>query len=130
MYKKISSIIGITLILASSFSNIARAEFNEHFYKLNDIIYYDAGEECLTGGNSSGGMADVNLEGNDNAEKIWNFLKSKGLTDEQVAGIMGSLWGESNHFNPDLNEEGNGIVSKEVIDLEGYVEDLQRNYRF
>lgn len=26
--------------------------------------------------------------------------------------------------------EGNGIVSKEVIDLEGYVEDLQRNYRF
>ena len=109
MYKKISSIIGITLILASSFSNIARAEFNEHFYKLNDIIYYDAGEECLTGGDSSGKMADVNLEGNDNAEKIWNFLKSKGLTDEQVAGIMGSLWGESNHFNPDLNEEGNGI---------------------
>ena len=27
-------------------------------------------------------------------------------------------------------EDGNGIVSKEVIDLEGYVEDLQRNYRF
>jgi len=26
--------------------------------------------------------------------------------------------------------EGNGIVSKEVIDLEEYVEDLQRNYRF
>ena len=27
-------------------------------------------------------------------------------------------------------EEGNGVVSQEVIDLENYVEDLQRNYRF
>ncbi len=107
MYKKISSIILISLILASTLSNIARAEFDERFYKLNDIIYYDAGEDCTPA--SSGNMADINLEGNDNAEKIWNFLKSKGFTDEQVAGIMGSLWGESNHFNPDLNEEGNGI---------------------
>ena len=107
MYKKISSIILISLILASTLSNVARAEFDERFYKLNDIIYYDAGEDCAPA--SSGNMADINLEGNDNAEKIWNFLKSKGFTDEQVAGIMGSLWGESNHFNPDLNEEGNGI---------------------
>ena len=27
-------------------------------------------------------------------------------------------------------EAGNGMVSQEVIDLENYVEDLQRNYRF
>ncbi len=107
MYKKISSIILISLILASTLSNIARAEFDERFYKLNDIIYYDAGEDCAPA--SSGNMADINLEGNDNAEKIWNFFKSKGLTDEQTAGIMGSLWGESNHFQPDLVEAGNGI---------------------
>jgi hypothetical protein len=107
MYKKISSIILISLILASTLSNVARAEFDERFYKLNDIIYYDAGEDCAPA--SSGNMADINLEGNDNAEKIWNFFKSKGLTDEQTAGIMGSLWGESNHFQPDLVEAGNGI---------------------
>ena len=107
MYKKISSIILISLILASTLSNIARAEFDERFYKLNDIIYYDAGEDCAPA--SSGNMADINLEGNDNAEKIWNFFKSRGLTDEQTAGIMGSLWGESNHFQPDLVEAGNGI---------------------
>lgn len=107
MYKKISSIILISLILASTLSNIARAEFDERFYKLNDIIYYDAGKDCAPA--SSGNMADINLEGNDNAEKIWNFFKSKGLTDEQTAGIMGSLWGESNHFQPDLVEAGNGI---------------------
>ena len=107
MYKKISSIILISLILASTLSNIARAEFDERFYKLNDIIYYDAGEDCAPA--SSGNMADINLEGNDNAEKIWNFFKSKGLTDEQTAGVMGSLWGESNHFQPDLIEAGSGI---------------------
>jgi len=107
MYKKISSVILMSVIFTSALSNIARAEFNERFYKLNDIIYYDAGEDCAPA--SSSGIANINLEGNDNAEKIWNFLKSKGFTDEQVAGIMGSLWGESNHFNPDLNEEGNGI---------------------
>lgn len=107
MYKKISSIILISLILASTLSNIARAEFDERFYKLNDIIYYDAGEDCAPA--SSGNMADINLEGNDNAEKIWNFFKSKGLTDEQTAGVMGSLWGESNHFQPDLVEAGSGI---------------------
>ena len=27
-------------------------------------------------------------------------------------------------------EDGNGIVSKEVIDLEGYVDELERDYRF
>ena len=107
MYKKISSIILISLVLASTLSNIARAEFDERFYKLNDIIYYDAGEDCAPA--SSGNMADINLEGNDNAEKIWNFFKSKGLTDEQTAGVMGSLWGESNHFQPDLIEAGSGI---------------------
>ncbi len=59
MYKKISSIILISLILASTLSNIARAEFDERFYKLNDIIYYDAGEDCATA--SSGNLADLNL---------------------------------------------------------------------
>ena len=106
MYKKISSIILISLILASTLSNIARAEFDERFYKLNDIIYYDAGEDCAPA--SSGNMADINLEGNDNAEKIWNFFKSKGLTDEQTAGIMGSLWGESNHFQPEIMPKKKG----------------------
>ena len=73
MYKKISSVILMSVIFTSALSNIARAEFNERFYKLNDIIYYDAGEDCAPA--SSSGTANINLEGNDNAEKIWNFLK-------------------------------------------------------
>lgn len=47
----------------------------------------------------------------DNAAVIWNFLKSKGLNDFAVAGIMGNLEGESglnpcnlqNSYNKKLN---------------------------
>lgn len=35
------------------------------------------------------------LTGKNNEEKIWNFLKAKGLTDCGVAGLMGNLYAES-----------------------------------
>ncbi|MBQ0067576.1 MAG: LysM peptidoglycan-binding domain-containing protein [Phascolarctobacterium sp.] len=39
------------------------------------------------------------LNGNTNEEKIWNFLKSKGLNSFAVAGLMGNLFAESG-LNP------------------------------
>lgn len=39
------------------------------------------------------------LTGNSTEERIWNFLKSKGLTDYGVAGLMGNLYAESG-LNP------------------------------
>lgn len=39
------------------------------------------------------------LIGKNNEEKIWNFLKSKGLNDYSCAGLMGNLQAESN-LNP------------------------------
>lgn len=35
------------------------------------------------------------LTGSTNAEKIWNYLKSHGLTDEGTAGLMGNIYAES-----------------------------------
>ena len=35
------------------------------------------------------------LIGTTNEEKIWNYLKSKGLSDYGVAGLMGNLYAES-----------------------------------
>lgn len=35
------------------------------------------------------------LKGNTNEERIWNFLKSKGLSDHGAAGLMGNLYAES-----------------------------------
>ena len=37
----------------------------------------------------------MGLTGRNNEEKIWNFLKSKGLSDYGVAGLMGNLRAES-----------------------------------
>lgn len=90
---KFLPILALSVILANAISLPVKADFEERFYKLNDIIYYDAGEDCAPGGGGGGGS--TNLEGNDNIEKVWNFLKSKGLSDEQVAGIMGGMWGEN-----------------------------------
>lgn len=57
----------------------------------NDILYFDDCEQVCEPGNNN----ISNIQGSDNAEKIWNFLKSKGFSDEQVAGIMGNLAYES-----------------------------------
>lgn len=37
----------------------------------------------------------MDLIGNTNAEKIWNYLKAKGLNDYGVAGLIGNLYAES-----------------------------------
>ena len=37
----------------------------------------------------------MSLTGNSNAERIWNFLKAKGLSDCGIAGLMGNLYAES-----------------------------------
>lgn len=45
--------------------------------------------------------------GGSNAEVIWNFLKSKGFTDNQAAGIMGNLMLESG-LNPKAVNKSSG----------------------
>ena len=37
----------------------------------------------------------MSLKGNNNAEKIWNFLTGKGLNTYGAAGVMGNLYAES-----------------------------------
>mgnify|MGYP000241715021 CR=1 FL=1 len=71
---------------------------------LQDQIWY---EKCaqIAGITATG----TNLEGSDNAEKVWNYLKAKGFSDEQVAGIMGNLAWESG--DPSFN---NATSSEEL----------------
>lgn len=60
--------------------------------------YYDMEANITT----CNGMS--NLIGSDNAEKVYNFLVSKGFTPIQTAGVMGNLQAESG-MNPDINEQ-------------------------
>ena len=47
------------------------------------------------------------LQGNSNEEKIWNYLKSKGLNNFGVAGLMGNLQAESGLNPKNLQNNGN-----------------------
>ena len=49
--------------------------------------------QCTTAGGT------LSLSGRDNAEKIWNYFKEKGLSDNQIAGIIGNMQQESG-LNP------------------------------
>jgi len=75
-----------------------------YYYSANDILFYDPDASC--GVDSVEGMPA--LRGDGNEEKIWNFLRDKGLTNEQTAGVMGNIQAESG-FNPAIVEGGSGI---------------------
>lgn len=47
------------------------------------------------------------LTGKDNAEKIWNYLKGKGLSDVAIAGMMGNIKQESGCNPKNLQSNGN-----------------------
>lgn len=48
-----------------------------------------------TSNDATGTVAASPLEGNSNAEKIWNFFSEKGFKPSAIAGIMGNLQQES-----------------------------------
>ena len=85
----ISSIITAPAVQALSQNDIKSIMTETPFYEDCAIVDGDGGE---TGGS---------LSGRNNAEKIWCYLRNKGLSKQSVAGIMGNLQAES-HFDPGL----------------------------
>lgn len=58
------------------------------------------------------------LVGSTNEEKIWNYLKSKGLNDFGVSGLMGNLYAESGLKPKNLQNTGNtklGMTDDEYV---------------
>ena len=74
-------------------TNAMKAIFGDTYSAL-----YGSDEDSGTT-SSSTTSANINLTGNTNAEKIWNFLISKGYTKAGAAGVMGNLYAESG-LNP------------------------------
>jgi len=85
--------------------NATDGKYDESFYSSNDILFYNPEDKTCSQTTLSSSAA--NLTGNTNAEKIWNWLKSQGLSNEQTAGVMGNIAVESG-FNPTRHEEGKG----------------------
>lgn len=78
---------------------------DKDFYSANNILFYDPSYQSCD-------ISSTSLVGDDNPEKVWNFLISKSLTPEQTAGVMGNIQAESG-FKPsaiESNGVGFGIV--------------------
>lgn len=82
--------------------NMTGGEFE--MFSQNNITFYDPNECLSTGGGSGGGGSVGILAGNDNAEKIWNYLAEAnipGVSDNAavISAIIGNFYGETG-LNP------------------------------
>ena len=114
MKRLIAIVIAIACLVPGNVHAIGPAD-----YPLQIIDFYS--RKACQGGETGTGSAT--LVGNDNAERIWNFLvgndgnlkEADRLTPEQAAGVMGNIEAESN-FDPGVEEatprasKGYGII--------------------
>ncbi|HET7529281.1 MAG TPA: phage tail tip lysozyme [Candidatus Saccharimonadales bacterium] len=84
--RKLSLLLGLLLILAVPAQAVALSQEQKNLYD-SGIYYFDE--------SSGGSSCSVVLSGSQNAEKIFNFFISKGLTAIQAAGIIGNMTAES-----------------------------------
>ena len=104
MIKRIALVL-IALVTLFSFSTSVQAQApteescNYEFRKLNDILFYDPCDDVCGATQSS----VTTLTGADNREKVFNYLRAKGLTPEQAAGVAGNIQNESG-FSPTRQE--------------------------
>lgn len=99
-------VLGIMMALCFAVQNTSLVLANS-YRQQNDILYYEEGcsaavggggvGNAVAGGGGGGGCGSDDPEAN--KQQIWSFLKSKGLTDDAAAGIMGNMEQEST-FNP------------------------------
>lgn len=106
MKRLITIVIAIICLIPGTVHALGPAD-----YPLQRIDFYS--RKACQGGEVGTGSAT--LVGNDNAERIWNFLvgndgnleEADRLTPEQAAGVMGNLKAES-QFDPGVEEISGG----------------------
>ena len=95
----VRTVLYLCLILGLQIPSIVSAQQTGD--DINSIIgnypFYDPNAtDCSSGGFTT-------LTGNDNEEKIWNYLTGQGLSAAQAAGVMGNMQQEST-FNPSAHQ--------------------------
>lgn len=75
----------------SAFANVASI--------LSSAVSGGADDSKSSNNTNSGGSNAINGDKKQNAKQIWDFLKGKGLTNVQIAAIMGNIEAES-EYNP------------------------------
>ncbi|MFZ1317541.1 MAG: phage tail tip lysozyme, partial [Candidatus Saccharimonas aalborgensis] len=102
------------LSLLITVSGVPVSALSEADYSTNNIFIYQKGGNASCSSSGSGSQ----VSGNSNVAKMWNYFISKGLNDQQAAGILGNIQEESG-FSPfrqegtyinDFTKGGYGIV--------------------
>ena len=88
-------------VILSSFTVSSVSAIDENFYQGNDIVFYDKDATVCSGDIG----ASVILSGNDNIEKVLNYLMQKGLSLAQASGFIGNMQQESG-VNPKAVQPG------------------------
>lgn len=80
------------------------AETDPDFLRNNNIPFFNPNDDTCSAVSSTGAGGVTSLQGNNNEQKIFNYLLAVGFTQNQAAGIMGSLQFEGG-FSPFRQEE-------------------------
>lgn len=109
MKRLVRSCVLLIISLVVSFSLISPAYaatdgYNNEYRIRNNIIFYPSGQASQCGAETASG--DAGLVGANNIQKIFNYLKSKGLPDVAAAGVAGNINQESSGGTPDLVQGG------------------------
>ncbi len=103
--KNLLRAVGIAFVIlftvTINLSTVAAISDDDAHSIYNDTVWYRAGD--VAGGVDN--SCTTNLVGSDSEQMVWNYFKGQGLSDAQVAGIMGNMKQESN-FNPVVMEIG------------------------
>ncbi|MDN5688795.1 MAG: phage tail tip lysozyme, partial [Brachybacterium sp.] len=93
----IAAVIVVAMVLqAVVISSIAAASFGVITSSISQSSAFDGGDTCVDTG-ATGGPSSV--VGGDIEEKVWNYLRGAGYSEQQTAGVMGNIERESG-FNP------------------------------
>lgn len=103
IFSKLFIILSIFVVSFGELSPVYAEFTSEELekYAQNDILYYNP-YECGSGASAGGGEAVIS--GSTAEEKVWSGLVSLGFTEQQAAGAMGNMEGESG-FNPARYED-------------------------
>lgn len=127
----IASFLLLVALLASwQSTTLALTPQERRNYAEQGITFID--DFCLADTNA---VDQVTLEGNDNAEKVFNYFKDKGdLTTAQISGIIGNLMQESRiiPYNEQKGGPAKGIAQWEgnrLTNLYKFAEDRDSDWK-
>lgn len=92
--KKLFLVIALLAVIVANtgLTSATAFAYDQAFYSANDILYANPDDKNACAGGTTA------LSGNNNLEKVYNYMLGKGLSDFQAAGVVGNISRESGGY--------------------------------